>query len=101
MWWLDDIIVPVVLILGVSCFVLLVRSSSGGRSARPLAPPKICIPSTATRSESNGSTPRSTAASGETTRAAGARDYPASSAQYGQAFWHVNGTKPPLVRRDW
>jgi hypothetical protein len=28
MWWLDDIIVPVVLILGVSCFVLLVRSST-------------------------------------------------------------------------
>jgi hypothetical protein len=28
MWWLDDIIVPAVLILGVSCFVLLVRSST-------------------------------------------------------------------------
>ena len=33
MWWLDDIIVPAVLILGVSCFVLLVRSSTR-RSAR-------------------------------------------------------------------
>jgi hypothetical protein len=28
MWWLDDIIVPAVLILGISCFVWLVRSSS-------------------------------------------------------------------------
>jgi hypothetical protein len=28
MWWLDDIVVPAVLILGVSCFVLLVRSST-------------------------------------------------------------------------
>ena len=28
MWWLDDIIVPAVLILGVSCFVWLVRSST-------------------------------------------------------------------------
>jgi len=25
MWWLDDIIIPAVLILGVSCFVWLVR----------------------------------------------------------------------------
>jgi hypothetical protein len=28
MWWMNDIIVPAVLILGVSCFVLLVRSST-------------------------------------------------------------------------
>jgi len=33
MWWMDDIIVPAVLILGVFCFVLLVRSSTR-RSAR-------------------------------------------------------------------
>ena len=25
MWWLDDIIVPAVLVLGVCCFVILVR----------------------------------------------------------------------------
>ena len=33
MWWMDDIIVPAVLILGVFCFVLLVRSSTR-RSSR-------------------------------------------------------------------
>ena len=44
MWWLDDIIVPAVLILGVSCFVWLVRSSTrrsvrkNTRSAEDLYP---------------------------------------------------------------
>ena len=44
MWWLDDIIVPAVLILGISCFVLLVRSSTrrsvrkNTRSAEDLYP---------------------------------------------------------------
>ena len=28
MWWLDDLVVPAVLILGVYCFVWLVRSGT-------------------------------------------------------------------------
>jgi hypothetical protein len=30
MWWLDGIIVPAVLILGISCFVWMVRSKTRG-----------------------------------------------------------------------
>ena len=30
MWWLDDIVVPAVLIFGVYCFVWLVRSRTRG-----------------------------------------------------------------------
>jgi len=66
-----------------------------GRCARPLAPPKICIPSTPTRPESNGSTPRSTAASGETTRAAGGPDYRASSEAGRHQFRHRHAAGMP------
>jgi hypothetical protein len=30
MWWLDDIVIPAVLILGVYCFVVLVRHGTRG-----------------------------------------------------------------------
>ena len=30
MWWLDDIIIPALLILGVYCFVVLVRRGTRG-----------------------------------------------------------------------
>lgn len=68
MWWMDDIVVPAVLIVGVSCFVLLVRSRTR-RSMRNMGnTAESMYANYADSIQSSVSTPGSTAGSGETTR---------------------------------
>jgi hypothetical protein len=34
MWWLDDIVIPLVLLLGIYCFVSLVRARTRGMTRK-------------------------------------------------------------------
>jgi hypothetical protein len=95
MWWLDDIIVPAVLILGVSCFVLLVRSSTRRSVRKNTRTAEDLYPLYADSTRKQRKYAKEHGGQCETTRAAGGRDYPASSEAGRHQFRHRHAAGMP------